>query len=81
MFQRGVKGIEEYTWSMVQRAEFDLHFGDQYHPTFEIRLPINTEEVAIILKDETDTVVWEYDVDLTDHSQSDVSSGARVQSE
>lgn len=57
-----------------KRAEFDLKFGDHYHPTFEIRLPINTEEVAITIQDEKDTVVWEYDVDLTEHSQSDVPS-------
>ncbi|XP_007553732.1 uncharacterized protein LOC103139181 [Poecilia formosa] len=62
-------------------AEFDLNFGNQYHPTFEIRLPIDTEGVVIIIKDEADMVVWEYDVDLTDHSQDDVSSSVTVQSE
>ncbi|XP_054914952.1 uncharacterized protein LOC129378622 isoform X2 [Poeciliopsis prolifica] len=64
-----------------QRAEFDLNFGTQYHPTFEIRLPINTEEVVITIKDEVDTVVWEYDADLTDHSQDDVPSSVTVKSE
>ncbi|XP_043965844.1 uncharacterized protein LOC122827218 [Gambusia affinis] len=62
-------------------AEFDLSFGNQYHPTFEVRLPINTEEVVIIIKDEAETVVWEYDVDLAGHSEDDVQSGVTVQSE
>ncbi|MEQ2304878.1 hypothetical protein AMECASPLE_031871, partial [Ameca splendens] len=62
-------------------AEFDLLFGVQYHPTFEIRLPISTVEVAITIQDENHVVVWEYVVDLNDQSQSDVPSGARVRSE
>ncbi|XP_047210643.1 uncharacterized protein LOC124861165 [Girardinichthys multiradiatus] len=64
-----------------KKAEFDLLFGVQYHPTFEIRLPISTVEVAITVQDEKHVVVWEYVVDLNDQSQSDVPSGARVRSE
>lgn len=48
-----------------QREEFDLDFGPNYHPTFEIRLPLNTEEAMITIRDQTPTVVWEREVDLT----------------
>ncbi|KAM4710879.1 uncharacterized protein FYW61_021545 isoform 1-T3 [Anableps anableps] len=64
-----------------ERAEFDLNFGEQYHPTFEIRLPINTEVVGIIIKDEADSQVWKYDADLTEYSQDDVTSSVTVPSQ
>ncbi|XP_015260641.1 PREDICTED: NACHT, LRR and PYD domains-containing protein 1a-like, partial [Cyprinodon variegatus] len=65
-----------------KKAEFNLNFGDQYHPMFEIRLPINTEEVAITINDEGSLAVWEYEVDLTDYSQSNqAASGSGVQPE
>ncbi|KAM4538601.1 uncharacterized protein V3H82_024212 [Fundulus diaphanus] len=60
-------------------AEFDLYFGNQYHPTFEIRLPTSTEEVPIRINDETDLVVWEYEVDLKDPNE--VPPSVKVQSE
>ncbi|GAA6236312.1 NACHT, LRR and PYD domains-containing protein 12-like, partial [Lates japonicus] len=46
-------------------AEFDLDLGPDYLPTFEIRLPINTEEATLMIRDQTNTEVWEHDVDLT----------------
>ncbi|XP_038567373.1 uncharacterized protein LOC119897615 [Micropterus salmoides] len=48
-----------------KKADFNLDFGPNYHPTFEIRLPTNTEEVTIIVQDQEKTEVWEHDVDLT----------------
>ncbi|XP_050922774.1 NLR family CARD domain-containing protein 3 isoform X3 [Lates calcarifer] len=48
-----------------QKAEFYLNFGPNYHPTFEIRLPTNTEEVTITVRDQTNEDVWEHNVDLT----------------
>ncbi|XP_050923437.1 NACHT, LRR and PYD domains-containing protein 12 isoform X20 [Lates calcarifer] len=48
-----------------KRAEFDLDLGPDYLPTFEIRLPINTEEATLMIHDQTNTEVWEHDVDLS----------------
>ncbi|XP_045897711.1 uncharacterized protein LOC123965189 [Micropterus dolomieu] len=47
-------------------AQFYLDFGPNYHPTFEIRLPTNTQEVNLTVQDQRKTEVWEYEVDLTD---------------
>lgn len=49
----------------LQKAEFHLEFGPNYHPTFEIRLPSNIEEVTVIVRDQTNTDIWECEVDLT----------------
>ncbi|XP_038567072.1 uncharacterized protein LOC119897442 [Micropterus salmoides] len=49
-----------------KRADFILDFGPNYHPTFEIRLPTNTEEVTIMVQDQRKTEIWEHEVDLTD---------------
>ncbi|XP_039982923.1 NACHT, LRR and PYD domains-containing protein 12-like isoform X14 [Xiphias gladius] len=49
-----------------QNAEFNLEFGPNYHPTFEVRLPTDTGEVAVTVRDQTRNKIWEYDVDLTD---------------
>ncbi|KAG8009695.1 hypothetical protein GBF38_019056 [Nibea albiflora] len=46
-----------------------MDFGPSYDPTFEIRLPTNTEEVTVTVKDQTQAEVWENDVDLTDPAQ------------
>ncbi|XP_071354669.1 protein NLRC3-like isoform X3 [Trachinotus anak] len=48
-----------------EKAEFDLGFGPNYHPTFEIRLPANTERATITVRDQTNGEVWKHDVDLT----------------
>ncbi|XP_041823962.1 NACHT, LRR and PYD domains-containing protein 7-like isoform X2 [Melanotaenia boesemani] len=52
-----------------KKADFDLDFGPNYHPTFEIRLPTNTEEVAVMVRDQTQMKVWEHEVYLTDTLQ------------
>ncbi|KAG8009684.1 hypothetical protein GBF38_019041 [Nibea albiflora] len=52
-----------------KKADFYLQFGPNYRPTFEIRLPTNTEEVTVTVKDQTQAEVWENDVDLTDPAQ------------
>ncbi|TDH13433.1 hypothetical protein EPR50_G00057540 [Perca flavescens] len=46
-----------------KKADFYLEFGPNYHPTFEIRLPINTPEVTLRVQDEGRSV-WEHDVEL-----------------
>uniref|UniRef100_A0A4W6FGC9 CARD domain-containing protein n=1 Tax=Lates calcarifer TaxID=8187 RepID=A0A4W6FGC9_LATCA len=56
--------------SGFQRAEFDLDLGPDYLPTFEIRLPINTEEATVTVRDQKDKDVWKHDVDLSDSLQS-----------
>ncbi|KAK2859748.1 hypothetical protein Q5P01_004368 [Channa striata] len=48
-----------------KKATFDLMFGSNYHPTFEICLPINTAEVTIKVQDESNGEVWEHEVNLT----------------
>ncbi|XP_042365996.1 caspase recruitment domain-containing protein 8-like isoform X2 [Plectropomus leopardus] len=46
-------------------AEFDLEFGPNYHPTFEIRLPTTTDEATLRIRDKNQSEVWIYDADLT----------------
>ncbi|XP_056234358.1 NLR family CARD domain-containing protein 3-like [Seriola aureovittata] len=48
-----------------EKAKFNRDVGPNYRSTFEIRLPTDTEEVTIAVRDETDTDVWKYDADLT----------------
>uniref|UniRef100_A0AAZ1X7H3 NACHT domain-containing protein n=1 Tax=Oreochromis aureus TaxID=47969 RepID=A0AAZ1X7H3_OREAU len=50
-----------------KRAELDMGFGPNYPPTFVICFPMNTEEITLTLRDQTDAEVWEHEVDLTDH--------------
>ncbi|XP_030274928.1 NACHT, LRR and PYD domains-containing protein 12-like [Sparus aurata] len=50
-------------------ADFDLEFGPDYYPTFEVRLETTTEELTLIVKDRGQLVVWEHDVDLTDSTR------------
>ncbi|XP_035985617.1 NACHT, LRR and PYD domains-containing protein 12, partial [Fundulus heteroclitus] len=61
-------------------AEFDLYFGNQYNPTFEIRVPTSTEKVPIIIKEETDVEVWKYDAEL-EKDPNEVPPSVKVQSE
>ncbi|XP_062273930.1 uncharacterized protein LOC133979436 [Scomber scombrus] len=49
-----------------KKADFDLEFGPNYYPTFEIRLPMNRDEVTLKIQDQASTGVWEHEVDLTD---------------
>ncbi|XP_040910512.1 NACHT, LRR and PYD domains-containing protein 12-like isoform X16 [Toxotes jaculatrix] len=48
-----------------KKEDFDLDFGPNYHPTFEIRLPSNTAEATVTVRNQTSTDVWECEVDLT----------------
>ncbi|TDG97614.1 hypothetical protein EPR50_G00228130 [Perca flavescens] len=45
------------------KADFELEFGPNYHPTFEIRLPINTPEVTLRVQVEEHSV-WQHEVEL-----------------
>ncbi|XP_026216269.1 NACHT, LRR and PYD domains-containing protein 1 [Anabas testudineus] len=42
------------------RAQFDFNYGPNYHPTFEIRPNSNAEEVTVMVRDQEETPVWEY---------------------
>ncbi|XP_028425819.1 caspase recruitment domain-containing protein 8 [Perca flavescens] len=46
-----------------KKADFEVEFGPNYHPTFEIRLSINTPEVTLIVQVEGQSV-WEHEVEL-----------------
>ncbi|XP_023254829.1 uncharacterized protein LOC111649285 [Seriola lalandi dorsalis] len=46
-------------------AECNLDYGPNYHPTFEIFLPTNIEEVTITLQDPGKADVWKRRVELT----------------
>ncbi|KAG7235083.1 hypothetical protein INR49_003281 [Caranx melampygus] len=47
-----------------KKDDFYLNFGPNYHPTFEIILTSSTEEVTVVVKDQTETPVWECEVHL-----------------
>ncbi|XP_047433411.1 NACHT, LRR and PYD domains-containing protein 12-like [Mugil cephalus] len=51
---------------MIQpkRARFDLKYGPNYHPTFEIRMTPNSEEVTVRVRDQEERHVWEYRAEL-----------------
>uniref|UniRef100_A0A671WL39 FIIND domain-containing protein n=1 Tax=Sparus aurata TaxID=8175 RepID=A0A671WL39_SPAAU len=51
-------------------ADFNMEFGPNYFPTFEVRLKTTTEEVTLTVKDQKQLVVWEYDVDLIGKTSS-----------
>ncbi|XP_019201067.2 uncharacterized protein LOC100697750 [Oreochromis niloticus] len=59
--------------------DFDLDFGTNYPPTFQIRLPANTEEVTITIQGQTNTDVWKCAIDLPDTLQR-THSRSRLQS-
>ncbi|XP_026185315.1 caspase recruitment domain-containing protein 8-like [Mastacembelus armatus] len=54
-----------------ETEDFDLDFGPNYHPSFQIRLPINTTEVAVTVRDHENTEVWNSSVYLTDAAPRD----------
>ncbi|XP_073323622.1 uncharacterized protein [Pagrus major] len=62
-------------------ADFDLEFGPNYYPTFEVRLKTATEEVTLTVKDQRQMVVWEHDVDLTDSSRGTPQMNVRAEDE
>ncbi|KAG7215741.1 hypothetical protein INR49_021962 [Caranx melampygus] len=49
---------------LISKDDFYLNFGPNYHPTFEIILTSSTEEVTVVVKDQTETPVWECEVHL-----------------
>ncbi|XP_029979493.1 NACHT, LRR and PYD domains-containing protein 12-like isoform X2 [Sphaeramia orbicularis] len=56
----------DYPDCLIQPKEkrFDLNFCPNYHKMFEIRLPINTEEVTLTIRDQENSDVWTHKVDL-----------------
>ncbi|XP_023280368.1 NACHT, LRR and PYD domains-containing protein 1a-like [Seriola lalandi dorsalis] len=50
-----------------QKDDFDLDFGPNYPPTFEIILPANIEETTVAVRDQAETAVWECEVHLPVH--------------
>lgn len=59
--------------SKIQPEEKEFHpdFGPNYHQTFEVRFPANTEEALITVQDQAQTEVWRWDTDLTDVQSRD----------
>lgn len=51
--------------SGFQNTRFALTFGPNYHPTFQLRLPTDTEEVTVTVRDRTDADVWKRIVDVS----------------
>lgn len=65
-FTQRTLGVTETLALCLQEKKFHPDFGPNYHPTFEVRFPANTEEVPIIVQDQAQqTEVWRWDTDLT----------------
>ncbi|XP_047433746.1 uncharacterized protein LOC125003698 isoform X3 [Mugil cephalus] len=45
-------------------ALFDLKYGPNYHPTFDIRMTPNTKEVTVRVRDQEERHVWAYRAEL-----------------
>uniref|UniRef100_A0A3Q3L9I1 FIIND domain-containing protein n=1 Tax=Mastacembelus armatus TaxID=205130 RepID=A0A3Q3L9I1_9TELE len=56
---------QSYRVDCQETEDFDLDFGPNYHPTFQIHLPINTTTVAVTVRDHKNTEVWNRKVYLT----------------
>ncbi|XP_029989581.1 NACHT, LRR and PYD domains-containing protein 1b allele 5-like [Sphaeramia orbicularis] len=56
-----------------EKATFTLSFGPNYHPTFEIRLPMSMQRVTLTLKDQKNKEIWKNEVHLTDPAVSEDS--------
>ncbi|XP_039889494.1 NACHT, LRR and PYD domains-containing protein 12-like [Simochromis diagramma] len=61
------------------RAEFFENYGPNYHPTFEIILTTNAEEVMLMVQDPEETRVWEHDLRLPASSSADSPGGSPLQ--
>ncbi|XP_050930787.1 protein NLRC3 isoform X2 [Lates calcarifer] len=59
-----------------KKIEFDLDVGPNYLPTFQIRLPTNIEEATVTVRDQTDTDVWESEVDVSGQADMSVPAAA-----
>ncbi|KAJ0060007.1 hypothetical protein NL108_018367 [Boleophthalmus pectinirostris] len=55
-----------------ERALFDMDYEPNYHPSFELRLPLDSDLVSISVREEgtrkktKHTEVWSHELDLTD---------------
>ncbi|XP_055369648.1 uncharacterized protein LOC129604967 [Betta splendens] len=67
--------------SRVQPAasQFKNNYGPNYHPAFEIRLSVSTEEAAVTILGQKKTPVWSYHAELTGLSSAS-RSGLSVSS-
>ncbi|KAM4603564.1 uncharacterized protein ACJ7VT_018253 isoform 2-T2 [Polymixia lowei] len=66
-----------------ENAPFDLNYGPNYHPTFEVVLTTSTEDVTLMVQDQEKTKVWRRRVDLTAYLPGPGPSGenpTRIQS-
>ncbi|KAM4603551.1 NACHT, LRR and PYD domains-containing protein 12-like isoform 2-T3 [Polymixia lowei] len=66
-----------------ESAPFDLNYGPNYHPTFEVVLTTSTEDVTLMVQDQEKTQVWRRRVDLTAYLPGPGPSGenpTRIQS-
>ncbi|KAM4603902.1 NACHT, LRR and PYD domains-containing protein 3-like [Polymixia lowei] len=66
-----------------ESAPFDLNYGPNYHPTFEVVLTTSTEDVTLMVQDQEETKVWRRRVDLTAYLPGPGPSGenpTRIQS-
>ncbi|KAG7219752.1 hypothetical protein INR49_018845, partial [Caranx melampygus] len=50
-----------------ERKKINLDYGPNFHPTFQIFLPLSTERTNVEVRDETDTAVWKCRVPLPVH--------------
>ncbi|XP_055366452.1 NACHT, LRR and PYD domains-containing protein 1-like isoform X2 [Betta splendens] len=53
---------------------FDINYGPNYHPAFEVRLSLNTEEAAVTVLDQERMPVWDYYAEFTGLSFASNSS-------
>uniref|UniRef100_A0A3B4XMD1 NACHT, LRR and PYD domains-containing protein 1a-like n=1 Tax=Seriola lalandi dorsalis TaxID=1841481 RepID=A0A3B4XMD1_SERLL len=58
-----------------QVNDFDLDFGPNYPPTFEIILPANIEETTVAVRDQAETAVWESGTPSVSARTPSVSAG------
>ncbi|XP_019134321.1 caspase recruitment domain-containing protein 8 [Larimichthys crocea] len=75
----------EATEIQPEEEEFDMDFGPNYDPMFEIFLPTNTKTVTVTVQDQTQERVWSRKVNLpasrTGTQQSNIPAEDRVPAE
>ncbi|XP_026219460.1 ribonuclease inhibitor-like [Anabas testudineus] len=57
-----------------ENETFTPSFGPNYHPTFQIRLPSDTEEVTVTVRHKGETDVWKRVVDLAGYDPVETSN-------
>lgn len=60
--------------------DFYPDFGPNYHPTFEIRLPTDTEETTVTVQDQRLKPVWDCEVDLAGQRSNSPETDSPVES-